>query len=309
MDLSIVIPTYNERENVFLLYQHIKKALDQITNSYEVIFVDDGSRDGTFRELENIHKKDKKIKIIKFRKNFGQTAAMDAGFKQAKGRVIIPLDADLQNDPKDIPRLLEKINEGYDVVCGWRKNRKDTLMKHLVSRGANLLRKIILDDKIHDSGCTLKAYKKECFEDLDLHGEMHRFIPALLMWKGFKVTEVPVKHHKRRFGQTKYGIKRTVKGFLDMLIIRFWKQYSARPIHLFGSLGMLSIFLGFLIGLYLTILKIFFGQGIGNRPLLLLSILLIIVGVQFFMFGIMTDIMVKSYYQKEKPYKIEKISL
>ena len=181
--------------NIEDLERKIKEVLDRMEKDYEIIFVDDGSRDKTFQDLQMIKRADKRVKIIKFRGNFGQTAALDAGFKQAKGDIILAMDADLQNDPADIPRLIAKLKQGYDCVSGWRKSRKDPLAKHIVSRGANLLRKIIIHDKIHDSGCTLKAYRKECFEDLDLFGEMHRFIPALLQWRGFKITELPVKHH------------------------------------------------------------------------------------------------------------------
>lgn len=307
LNVSIVVPAYNEEQNVGLLYEKVKKVMEREKYNYEIIYIDDGSTDNTYKVLTKLNDKDKKVKIIKFRKNFGQTSAMDAGFKYAKGEIIIPMDADLQNDPEDIPRLIRKLNEGYDVVSGWRKKRKDSLFKHLVSRTANLLRKLLINDKIHDSGCTLKAYKKECFEDVNLYGEMHRFIPALLEWKGFKVTEIPVRHHSRKYGKTKYGFKRTIKGFLDMLVVKFWMQYSTRPVHLFGGLGILMSFLGVIIGIYLAIIKIIFNQSIANRPLLLLSVLLIILGVQFVIFGIVADIQIKSYYEEKRPYNIKEI--
>ncbi len=305
MDLSIVIPMYNEEDNVEPVFRKNKDILDRLKLDYEIIIIDDGSRDKTFSNLLRI--KDPRLKIIRLRRNFGQTAAMDAGFKAARGKIIVSMDGDLQNDPEDIPRLLEKMKEGYDVVCGWRKYRKDSLVKHIVSRGANLLRKLIIHDRIHDSGCSLKAYKKECFDDLDLYGEMHRFIPALLEWKGFKVTEIIVKHHPRQHGKTKYTMLRVMKGFLDMLVVKFWMQYSTRPIHLFGSLGILMALAGFLLGLYLSIQKIFFGVSIGNRPLLLLSILLMILGALFIMFGVLADILVKVYYKDSKNYSIERV--
>lgn len=309
MDISVVIPAYNEEKNVILLHRKIKEVLDSMGKDYEIIFVDDGSRDKTFQDLQMIKKADKRVKIIKFRGNFGQTAALDAGFKQSKGNIILAMDADLQNDPADIPRIIAKLNQGYDCVSGWRKDRKDPITKHIVSRGANLLRKIIIHDKIHDSGCTLKAYRKECFEDLDLYGEMHRFIPALLQWRGFKITELPVKHHPRKYGKTKYSMKRVIKGMLDMIVVKFWMRYSTRPIHIFGGFGILMGFAGVVISLYLTIMKLFFGQSLANRPLLLLAILLIILGFQFIIFGVLADIMVKVYFSKEKikPYNIEKI--
>lgn len=308
MDLSIVIPVYNEQENVSLLYQRNKQVLDKVRRDYEIIFVDDGSTDNTFRELQKIHAKDKKVKIIKFRGNFGQTAALDAGFKLAKGDIIVAMDGDLQNDPADIPRLLEKMQEGHDVVSGWRYPRKDPLMKHILSRCADKLRRFITGERIHDSGCTLKAYRKECFENLDLYGEMHRFIPALLLWKGFKIAEIKVQHHPRKYGRTNYNVLRLVKGFLDLLVVKFWMQYSARPIHLFGGLGLLLTLLGFLAGVYLSYQRLFLMIPIGGRPLLLLAVLLIILGVQCIIFGLITDILIKIYFgEGNRAYTIEKV--
>ena len=304
MHLSIVVPVYNEEKNVVILYKELKTVLGKFKKDYEIIFVDDGSTDSTFKELERLNKNDRRLRIIRFRKNFGQTAALDAGFKHAKGKVIVSIDADLQNDPTDIPKLLIKLEEDYDVVSGWRKNRKDTTSKNFASRGAHKLRRLLFKDQIHDSGCTLKAYRRECFEGLDLYGEMHRFIPALLSWKGFRITEIVVKHRARKYGKTKYSWRRIVKGFLDMLVVKFWMQYSTRPVHLFGSLGLLLGSIGFLSALYLAIQKLVFRQSIGNRPLLLLSVLFIIVGLQFLMFGILADIMIKDYYKKDRPYKI-----
>lgn len=305
LDLSIVIPVYNEEENVEPLFRKTKDVLDRMKLRYEIIFVDDGSRDKTFQSLLRIH--DSHLVIIRFRRNFGQTAAMDAGFKHARGNVIVSMDGDLQNDPEDIPRLLSKIHEGYDVVCGWRRNRKDPLAKRFISRGADLLRKLLLHDRIHDSGCSLKAYRKECLDGLDLYGEMHRFIPALLGWKGFSIAEIVVKHHPRRHGKTKYTMKRVFNGFLDMLLIKFWMQYSARPIHLFGGMGIVMSLLGFIIGVYLAVLKLAYGLGIGNRPLLLLAVLLIVLGTQFLIFGVLADILIKVYYKDNKNYAIERI--
>ena len=307
MDISIVIPTYNEEENVILLYKEIKAAMDGLKKEYEIIYVDDGSIDGTFSNLEKLNSKDHKVRIIKFRKNFGQTAAMDAGFKAAKGKIIIAMDADLQNDPADIPVLLRKMDEGYDVVSGWRYRRNDPVSKKFISVIANAMRKTLTGEKIHDSGCSLKAYRKECFDDLNLYGEMHRFIPALLMWKGFKVGEVKVNHRPRKHGKTKYTLSRVVKGALDMLVVLFWQKYSTRPIHLFGGLGLISGLLGFIIAVYLTIMKIFYGMSLSNRPLLILSVLLMILGVQLVMFGFLADILIKVYYKDSKNYSIEKV--
>ncbi|MBC8500872.1 MAG: glycosyltransferase family 2 protein [Nanoarchaeota archaeon] len=306
-EISIVIPAYNEDKNVFLLYKKLSEVLKRIGKPYEIIFVDDGSRDGTLESLKRIHEKDKLVKIIVFRRNFGQTAALDAGFKNAEGKIIVATDADLQNNPEDIPRLLAKMKDGYDCVSGWRYKRKDSFSKKIFSLIAGFIRKMIVDDKVHDSGCTLKAYKRECFEGLTLFGEMHRFIPLILSIRGFRIGEIKVKHHYRKFGKTKYGPLRVFRGFLDLLVVKFWMQYSARPIHLFGALGLASGFLGFIIGLYLVIIKFFFGQVIGNRPLLFLSVLLIVLGVQFIMFGFLADIMIKLYYKRDENYSIREI--
>lgn len=307
-EFSVVIPAYNEQKNVSLLYNKLKEVLNSMKTSYEIIFIDDGSTDNTFLELENLQKKDQNVIVIKFRGNFGQTFALDAGFKAARGKVIISMDADLQNDPADIPILLTKMKEGYDVVSGWRRNRKDPMLKCIISKGAYLLRKILFKDQIHDSGCTLKAFKRECFDDLDLFGEMHRFIPALLSWQGFKVAEVVVGHHKRKYGKTKYTIKRVVKGFLDMVVVKFWMGYSSRPIYLFGGFGLLMTIVGFAIGFYLSVQKIlhYDSYTLSDRPLLLFSVLLVILGVQFVVSGLLADIVIKTYYRKGKPYKIEK---
>jgi glycosyltransferase involved in cell wall biosynthesis len=309
-DLSIVVPCYNEGKNVYLLFARIKKTLTQLRKSYEIIYVDDGSSDDTYAYLDKIKQLDPDhVVVVKFRKNFGQTAAFDAGFKQAKGKIIVTLDADLQNDPADIPLLLKKMDEGYDVVSGWRWQRQDPSGKKIASKLANRLRKSITKETIHDSGCSLKAYKRECFDDLTLYGEMHRYIPAILMWRGFKIGEVKVSHHERQFGKTKYSAARIFKGFMDLIVVKFWMQYSSRPMHLFGGIGLISSFLGFIIGLYLAFLKIVYHAGIGNRPLFMLSILLIIMGVQFILFGILGDIQVKNYYdqKKERNYAIEKV--
>lgn len=308
-ELSIVIPAYNEEKNVRLLYQKLMDVFSRMETSYEIIYIDDGSTDNTFFELEALYEEDKNnVKVIKFRRNFGQTAALDAGFKAAKGKVIVSMDADLQNDPADIPKLLAKMKEGYDVVCGWRKNRKDPLLKHLISRGANFLRSIIINDKIHDSGCTLKAFKRECFTTLDLYGEIHRFIPALLELQGFKITEIVVNHKERIYGSSKYNLRRIMKGFLDILLVKFWMKYVTRPMHLFGGLGLLMAFSGFIIGSYLSIRKLmdYNNYHLANRPLLLLAIILVIIGINFILSGFLADIIIKTYFSRRKSYNIEK---
>ncbi len=305
MDLSIVIPAYNEEQNIILLYHKIRDAVDKLKLNYEILFIDDGSTDNTYKIMERINASDKKVKIIKFRRNFGQTAALSAGFKHAEGRIVIAMDADLQNDPNDIKKLLDKLKEGYDVVSGWRYKRQDPITKKITSKIANILRKCLTNETIHDSGCTLKAYKKEAVKDLELYGEMHRFIPALLMWKGFKIGEVKVEHHPRKFGKTKYNVVRVAKGLLDLIVVLFWQKYSARPIHLFGGLGLLTGLLGLIAAVYLLVGKFAYGIALSNRPLLLLAVLLIILGTQFIVFGLIADMLTKNYFKDKDIYSIE----
>ena len=282
--------------------------MEGIQKIYEIVFVDDGSADHSFNVLVALKKADKHLKIVKLRRNSGQTSALDAGFRHSSGHIVISMDADLQNDPEDIPVLIQKLDEGYDVVCGWRHRRRDSFSKRMISRGACLLRKWILKDSIHDSGCTLRAYKRRTLDHLEIYGEMHRFIPALLSAEGFKVTEIKVKHHFRGYGSSKYKSDRILKGMLDMLIVRFWMQYSARPIHLFGGVGLLMSLIGFAFGLYLSIIKLCYAQSIGNRPLLLLAVLLMLMGMQFMMFGVLADVMAKIYYGgRKKTYFIDEI--
>ncbi len=307
MHISIVIPAYNEQDNVTELHKKVSAVMKSIKKSYEIIFIDDGSKDNTFKELEKLANKNIDTKVIKFRKNFGQTAAWRAGFENAQGDIIITMDSDLQNDPRDIPKLLKKLQEGYDVVSGWRYNRKDKFSKRFFSIFSRLLRKCIIKNKIHDPGCSLKAYKRQALQDIELQGEMHRYIVELLALKGYKVAEVKVKHFPRKKGKTKYNLIRLPKGFLDLLVVAFWQRYSARPVHLFGGLGLLSTFFGILIGAYLVYVKFMFNESIANRPLLLLSVLLLILGIQFIIFGIITDILTKMYYKDKKNYNIEKI--
>jgi len=303
--LSIVIPVYNEQENIKRLYEQLVKASQQINRPYEIIFIDDGSTDQTIAYLKQLEN----LTIVCLRKHFGQSAALDAGFKLAQGETIISLDGDLQNDPADIPRLLNKLEQGWEVVCGWRWPRKDTLTKRFISRGADFLRKILINDKIHDSGCTLRAYKKECLERLDLYGEMHRFIPALLALQGFKVTEIKVNHRPRVYGQTKYNWLRTIKGFVDIINLWFWKKYAHRPLHLFGGGGLLLFILGFVLGIYLLIARAFFDISLQNRIWPLMAVLLILTGIQLFVSGILADILNKNYYlsSKNRPYSIKEI--
>lgn len=308
--ISVVIPFYNEEENIEPLYVQLSSVLSGLNRDFEIIFIDDGSTDDTFLNMLKVREKDNRVKIIKFRKNFGQSAALKAGFDHAKGNVVISMDGDLQNDPDDIPVLLDKIeNEDHDVVCGWRADRNDPFSKKMLSKIANFIRRNITSEVIHDSGCTFRAYKNECVKDLELYGETHRYIPAMLLWKGYKICEVKVKHHQRKYGTTKYGLQRLIKGFLDLIVISFWQKYSVRPIHVFGGLGLLLSASGIVAGGWMGIQRLFFGGSLANRPMFLLAILMIIIGVQFIVSGILADIMLKVYYGQNgrKNYLVEKV--
>ena len=293
---SVVIPVFNEESNIQPLYQSLQPILKKL-GDYEIIFIDDGSTDSTFTRIKELHEKDTKIKCLRFRKNFGQTPALRAGFEYSHGEYIITIDGDLQNDPVDIPRLIEKIHEGYDVVSGWRYNRKDSFGKRIFSKFSNWLARRLTGVMLHDFGCTLKAYKKEAIKDIELYGEMHRYIPAVVAWQGFLVNEIKVCHHPRKRGKTKYGVTRLLKGFFDLLNFKFWSNFSTNPLHFFGGAGLLSFFCGFLMALYLVILKFFFSEELSTRPLLLLALLLMILGVQLIMFGFLAEMMTRNYFE------------
>lgn len=305
IDVSIVLPIYNEEENLKELHSKLTESLNKLGLEYEIIAVDDGSKDNSFNVLKELAQSDPKLKAIRFRTNFGQTAAMSAGFNHAKGDVIITMDSDLQNDPVDIPRLLEKINEGYDVVSGWRADRKDKfLSRRLPSILANKLIVKMTGVKIHDFGCSLKAYKREITDSINLYGEMHRFLPALAKWAGASITEIKVQHHPRKYGKSKYGISRTTKVILDLMTVKFLLAYSTKPIRFFGYMGLSSGFVGFLVCLYLSIGKIFFPSEdtslLKRMPLLLLGVLLILVGIQLLTMGLLAEIMIRTYYESQK---------
>jgi len=291
--LSVVVPLYNEEGNVAELHEKILASVQKIGKPFEIIFVDDGSKDKTVEIARTLMP----LKLVVFRKNFGQTAAFDAGFKSATGEIIITLDGDLQNDPADIPLLLEKIDEGFDVVSGWRFKRQDPWSKKIPSRIANLLRKILIQDTIHDSGCSLKAYRRECFDGVDLFGEMHRFIPAILEMDGFRVAEVKVSHHPRLHGVTKYNWKRGMKGFVDMMSIWFWRKYSYRPLHLFGGGGVFLFTTGVGILVWMLVEKIVFHASLAERIWPLVGIFFVLIGVQLFISGLLADMVVRNYYQ------------
>ena len=304
--ISVVVPVYNEEGNVEELHREIKETCEREGYEYEIIFVDDGSDDATVEKCRNLAP----LRLIRMRRNFGQTAAMDAGIKEAKYDYIVTMDGDRQNDPADIPKLIKYLEENdLDVVSGWRKNRKDTFMKKFTSRGANLLRHMIVHDGIHDSGCSLKIYKKECFDGINLYGEQHRFIPALLKIKGFKIGEIVVNHRARTAGKTKYNWKRTIKGFVDMISVWFWERFASRPLHLLGGAGLGFIGLGFICGVWSLVLFISGAEMKNNIFPPLLTIFFVIIGVLLFVFGLMSEIMMKTYYgtHVDSPYSIKEI--
>ncbi len=310
MDLSVVIPVFNEAENIGALYAQLKSVLKGLGRLYEIIVVDDGSTDGSFNLLRNLQAQDSHLTVIRLRRNFGQTAAFAAGFALAEGDVVITLDADLQNDPADIPKLLELIDQGYDVVSGWRVDRKDPfLTRRLPSMIANRLISEVTGVHLHDYGCSLKAYRSEVVKGINLYGDLHRFIPAMASWLGISIAEVPVNHRARQHGQSKYGLSRTFRVLLDLLTVRFLLSYSTRPIHIFGGLGLLSFGIGTVLGLYLSFIKLVFHQDIGGRPLLLLAILLMVVGVQLVSMGLLGELVVRTYHETQgKPiYAVREI--
>jgi len=296
--LSVIIPVHNEEENVEVLVKEIRSFVPDA----EIIFVDDGSTDHTFDRLLML-----KVKVVKLRKNFGQSAAWLAGFDHASGDVIVTLDGDGQNDPKDIPKLLKKLDEGFDCVSGWRKNRKDKLWVRLFSRCSNFVRHLLINDTINDSGCSLKAYRRECLQNLELFGEMHRYIVSLVRLKGFKIGEVIVNHRERKAGKTKYGVYKVVKGFLDIWSVWFWMKFASRPMHLFGVIGLGLFFFGFVSGTYSAYLKIFQHVDLSDTFLPIVAIFSVLLGVQLFVLGILSDIMIKTYHVGKKSYQVEKI--
>jgi glycosyltransferase involved in cell wall biosynthesis len=305
--ISVVVPIYNEKENVELLYRKIKDVMIKNSYEHEIIFVDDGSSDGTFDEMKKITNSDKDFKLIKFRRNFGQTPAMAAGFDYASGDIIVSMDGDLQNDPKDIPNLLKKIDEGYDVVSGWRKDRQDERKRVVFSKVANWLIGKITRVKLHDYGCSLKAYKNDVAKNLHMYGELHRFIPVLANIYGANITEIPVKHHARQFGKSKYNLTRTFRVIVDLILMYFMQKFMTRPIHFFGIAGFFLFVLGFSMDAYLAFEKLFFGIDIGNRPLLLMGVLLIISGINIGGIGIISEFLTRIYYesQNKKIYNIK----
>ena len=299
-DVSVFLPVYNEEPNLFPLHAKLDEALKSLGRSAEIVYVDDGSTDGSLRVLREIADLDPRVRVIALRRNYGQTAAMAAGIDAASGKVLIPMDADLQNDPADITRLLDKLDEGYDVVSGWRKNRKDKMVtRKIPSMIANRLISWIGGVPLHDYGCSLKAYRRESLQDVRLYGEMHRFIPIYAAWAGARVTEIPVEHHARTMGKSKYGLSRTLKVVFDLMTIKFMASYQTKPIYVFGTFGMLAFAISLLGGLYAVFLKLFHKADFVQTPLPILSIVMFAVGVQFLLMGLLAEMLVRTYHESQ----------
>ncbi|HEY9646306.1 MAG TPA: glycosyltransferase [Chroococcidiopsis sp.] len=299
-DLSIVVPVYNEVESIPHLVEAIAATMQDTGISYELVCVDDGSKDGSSELLRQFAQDRGNMRAVLLRRNYGQTAAMSAGFHHARGKIIVTLDGDLQNDPADIPMLMNKLDEGYDLVSGWRKQRQDAALTRLLpSKIANWLIGKVTGVSLHDYGCSLKAYRSELVNDMNLYGELHRFLPALAFIEGARITEIPVRHHARRFGHSKYGLSRTFRVLMDLLTIFFMKKFLTRPMHVFGLFGLIAIFVGLGLGGYLAILKFALGASIGDRPLLILAVVMFLTGVQLFSFGLLAELSMRTYHESQ----------
>jgi glycosyltransferase involved in cell wall biosynthesis len=295
--VSFVLPIYNEEQSLPELYRQLAAAGEKLGEPFEIILIDDGSKDGSFAILRKIQAADPRVKAIRLRKNFGQTAALTAGFDHARGEIIITLDADLQNDPADASLLVAKLREGYDIVSGWRQKRKDKFLSRLLSRMANGLISRITKVRLRDYGCTLKAYRREVVQNIQLYGEMHRFIPAIASQIGVAIAEIPVNHRRRLYGKSKYKLTKSIRVFLDLLTVKFLLSYSTRPLQIFGLFGLIAGAVGGVIGIILSYERLILKQGIANRPLLLLAILLLVIGIQFITMGLLGEIMVRTYHE------------
>jgi glycosyltransferase involved in cell wall biosynthesis len=303
-DVSVVIPLFDEAENIKPLFRRLRYTMDEAGYCWEVIFVDDGSTDDTFELLQQLHKQgDDHVRVLRLRRNYGQTAALSAGIDAARGAIIVSLDGDLQNDPQDIPRLVQKLDEGYDAVSGWRVHRQESFwLRRLPSRVANWLISLTTGLQLHDYGCTLKAYRAELVKELRLYGEMHRFIPALMWGNGARVAELSVQHRARVHGQSKYGISRTVRVLLDLITVKFYLTSLNKPLRFFGMIGLVTAAAGMATCFYLASLRLFWGYPLADRPFLLLGILLVVIGVQFLCVGILAEIQIRTYHESsQKP--------
>jgi glycosyltransferase involved in cell wall biosynthesis len=309
-NISVVVPIFNEVESLPTLVEKIVMSLKDVPIDYEIVLVDDGSQDGTTELLKQMAQTQPNLKAVILRRNYGQTPAMAAGFNYASGEIIITMDGDLQNDPADIPRVLEELKKGYDVVSGWRKNRQDDKLTRLLpSRIANWVIGQVTGVKLHDYGCSLKAYRAEIVRDMNLYGELHRFLPALAFIEGARIVEMPVLHHARQFGKSKYGLGRTFRVIMDLMTVFFMKKFLTRPMHVFGYLGILSVICGLCLGIYLTILKVFFNAQLADRPLLILTVLLLLTGIQLFCIGVLGELLMRTYHESQnKPiYRVREV--
>ena len=298
--LSIVIPLYNEMESLKELHNEICRVCEDSNIPFEVIYIDDGSTDGSFKVLEQIHEGDPRTKIIQLRKNFGKSDALSAGFSHAKGEMVVTMDADLQDDPNEIPKLMAKLDEGYDLISGWKRKRRDPLSKRLPSKFFNRVTSLLTGIRIHDFNCGLKIYRRETVESVNVYGELHRYIPALAKWEGFRIGEIEVNHRVRKYGKTKYGLSRFFRGALDLITVMFLSRYTKRPLHLFGLIGLCSTLCGFGITIYLLILRVMGATWLSNRPLLYIGVLLLIVGIQFISIGLLGEMITQSHTANHK---------
>lgn len=310
--LSVIVPVFNEEGNIALLYKEVKNVLLSLykkreISDYEIIFINDGSRDNTQKILEDLRKNDNNLKIVEFRKNFGQTPALKAGFDLSKGDLIVTMDGDLQNDPSDIPRLIEKLKEGYDVVSGWRFNRRDSLGKKISSKIMNFLRRNLIGDNLHDYGCSLKIYKKECIKDLELFGQLHRYITGYLYIKGYRIGEIKVNHRPRKSGKTKYKFNRGINGLLDLSFLKFWSSFSSRPLHFFGRIGIYQWILAVLIAIE-QIIKALLVNELKFGPLLALASMLVVTGMLCVIFGFLSEMMARTYFKDKNIYTVKKVT-
>ena len=309
-ELSLVVPIYNELESIPTLLETISKVMATMGLTFEIICIDDGSVDGSAELLRQFASERQDLTVLLLRRNYGQTAAMAAGFDHARGEIIVTLDGDLQNDPADIPKLIKKLDEGYDLVSGWRQHRKDNQLTRLLpSKLANWLIGHVTGVTLHDYGCSLKAYRTEVVRDMNLYGELHRFLPVLAFIEGARIAEIPVNHLARQFGKSKYGLGRTFRVVMDLMTIYFMKRFLTKPMHVFGLLGLLSTIAGLALGIYLTTLKFWTGQDIGDRPLLILAVVLFLTGVQLFSFGLLAELLMRTYHESQKRpiYRIREI--
>jgi glycosyltransferase involved in cell wall biosynthesis len=294
--ISVVVPVHNEERSVALLYDELRSALEPLETLWEAIFVDDGSTDGTFAALTRLHNAEQNVRVVRLRRNFGKAAALVAGFDQVRGDTVVTIDGDLQDDPAEIPRLLAKLDEGFDLVTGWKAHRRDPISRRIMSRIFNRVTSLFSGVRLHDMNCGLKAYRAEVVHGLRLYGELHRFIPVLAHYRGFRIAELPVNHRPRAHGGSRYGVERYLRGFLDLLTVSFIGRYRHRPLHLFGGLGLVLGFVGTAILVYLTVLKTL-GHAIGQRPLLMLGVLLVVIGLQFFSLGLISE-MITSHHEE-----------